>query len=256
MIHPTAMIEEGAIIAHSAQIGPYAIVGSRVTIGDGTTIGGHSIITGRTSIGKNNKIFNHVSMGEVPQDKKYKDEDTTLTVGDGNVIREFCTLNTGTIQDRGDTSIGNNNWIMAYVHVAHDCFIGNNTILANCVQLGGHIIIEDQVFLGGFTGVHQFCRVGAHAMTGVGSVVLADIPPFVTVMGNKAKPHGINSEGLKRLGYDSEVISDIKRAYKIIYRSRFTLDEALQKLGLEMGDSAPVKKMINFIVGSKRSIVR
>ena len=256
MIHSSAIIRAGASIADDVEVGPYSVIGEQVAIGAGTKIGSHSVIEGRTSIGKNNTIFHHVSIGEIPQDKKYRNEDTTLTIGDGNVIREFCSFNTGTIQDRANTFIGNNNWIMAYVHVAHDCVIGNNVIFANCVQLGGHIIVQDHVFLGGFTGVHQFCRIGAHAMTGVGSVVLADIPPFVTVMGNKAKPHGINTEGLKRLGFNREVIADIKTAYKIIYRSGLTLEEAVERMKTEMVDSGSVKKIIEFIDGSKRSIVR
>lgn len=256
MIHPTAIIGAGAVISESVSVGPYTTIGDKVKISGGTEIGGHCVITGKTAIGKNNRIFHHVSLGEEPQDKKYNGEETTLTIGDDNVIREFCTFNTGTIQDGGSTIIGNNNWIMAYVHIAHDCIVGSNVIFANCVQLGGHIFVDDNVFLGGFTGIHQFCRVGFHAMTGVGSVVLADIPPFVTVMGNKARPHGINAEGLKRAGFSAAEIESVRRAYKLLYRSGLTLEESLDKLNDEGIKNAGAKKIADFIMGSKRSIVR
>ncbi len=256
MIHPTAIIGEGAQISREVSVGPYSIIGNMVSIGRGTKIGAHSVISGKTSIGKNNTIFNHVSIGEVPQDKKYNGEDTTLTIGDNNIIREFCTFNTGTIQDRGDTYIGNKNWIMAYVHIAHDCYVGNGVIMANSVQLGGHIIVGDNAFLGGFTGIHQFCRVGAHAMTGVGSVVLADIPPFVTAMGNRAKPYGINSEGLKRFGFEADTITEIKRAYKVIYRAGLTMEQAVKKLRAQSQGGDVIEQLVDFLVGTNRSIIR
>ena len=256
MIHPTALIDKGAEIDNTAVIGPYTIVGPEVVIGANTTVGSHAVIAGKTSIGEDNKIFHHVSLGEIPQDMKYKNEDTTLTIGNGNVIREFCTFNLDTVQDRSDTQIGNKNWIMAYVHVAHDCILGDNIILANCVQLGGHVVIDNNAFLGGFTGVHQFCRIGTHAMAGVGSVVLADIIPYVTVMGNRARPYGVNTEGLKRSHFSLEDIAKIKFAYKLIFRSGLSLEDALQKLKEANGDNEKVNKIIKFINNSKRSIVR
>ncbi len=256
MIHPTAIIGDGASLSEEVSVGPYSIIGDMVSIGRGTKIGSHSVVTGKTVIGRNNTIFNHVSIGEAPQDKKYDDEETTLTIGDNNIIREFCTFNTGTVQDRGDTLIGNNNWIMAYVHVAHDCFVGNDVIMANCVQLGGHCIIGDKAFLGGFTGIHQFCRVGMHAMTGVGSVVLADIPPFVTAMGNRAKPYGINSEGLKRSGFEKDTISEIKRAYKVLYRAGLTLEQSIEKLRHQAKEISVIEQLVEFLVATNRSIIR
>jgi UDP-N-acetylglucosamine acyltransferase len=223
MIHETAIVHGGANLASDVKIGPYSIVGEHVEIGAGTEIGAHAVIDGHTRIGSRNRIFHHVSLGEVPQDKKYSGEPTTLEIGDDNVIREFCTFNIGTVQDRGYTRLGDRNWVMAYVHMAHDTVVSNDVILANCTQLAGHVEVGDFAMLGGFTGVHQFCRVGAHAVTGVGSVVLADVPPFVTAMGNTAQPYGINSEGLKRRGFAAQTISGIRRAYKTLYRSGLKL---------------------------------
>lgn len=256
MIHPTAIVHDGARIAKGAQIGPYSIIGEHVEIGEETSIGAHVVISGHTRIGKRNRIFHHVSLGEIPQDKKYGGEPTRLEIGDDNVIREFCTFNIGTVQDLGCTRLGNGNWIMSYVHLAHDCVVGNNTILANCTQLAGHVEVEDYAILGGFTGVHQFCRVGAHAITGVGSVVLADVPPFVTAMGNTAQPHGLNSEGLRRRGFSAETIARLKRAYKTLYKGGHTLEEARRALEDQATDCPEVRQLLDFLAKSKRSIIR
>ena len=226
MRHPTAIIHPNAKLADDVQVGAYSIIEEHVEIGAGTKIGPHVVVTGHTRIGKNNQIFQFCSIGEVPQDKKYAGEPTRLEIGDNNVIRECCTFNIGTVQDVGVTRMGNNNWVMAYVHVAHDCQIGNNVIFANSTQLAGHVIIDDFVILGGFTGVHQFCQIGAHVMTAVGTVLLHDIPPYVKVSGSPAAPHGMNTEGLKRRGFSSDALLGLKRAYKSLYRSGLTLDEA------------------------------
>jgi UDP-N-acetylglucosamine acyltransferase len=256
MIHPTAIIHPGARLAQGVQVGPYAVIGEHVEIGDGTTIGAHAVIVGHTRIGRNNRIFHHATLGEAPQDKKYAGEPTRLEIGDDNTIREFCTFNTGTAQDLGVTRMGDKNWIMAYVHVAHDCEIGNQTTLANCTQLAGHVSVGDHAVLGGFTGIHQFCRIGAHAMTGVGSVVLADVPPYVMAMGNTAEPHGINSEGLKRRGFSAESISGIRRGYKTLYKSGLSLEEAKQALRQQSADCRELEMFVAFIDSSKRSIIR
>jgi len=257
MIHETAIVHPGARIGSGVHIGPYSVVDEHVEIGEGTTIGAHAVITGHTRIGSRNRILHHVSLGEIPQDKKYAGEQTRLEIGDDNVIREFCTFNIGTAQDLGYTRLGNRNWIMAYVHLAHDCEVGNDTILANCVQLAGHVQIGDFAILGGFTGVHQFCRVGAHAITGVGSVVLADVPPYVLAMGNTAQPHGVNAEGLKRRGFSSGAIREIRNAYKSLYRSGLKLDEAREAISQQVNDCPELDVLAQFLATcSKRSIIR
>ena len=257
MIHQTAIVDPGAEIDADVDIGPYSIIGKDVSIGSGTRIGAHAVITGKTSIGANNHIFHHVSHGEQPQDKKYADEPTTLEIGDGNVIREFCTFNTGTVQDKGKTVVGNRNWVMAYVHIAHDCAVGDDVILANCTQLAGHVEIGDFAMLGGFTGIHQFCRVGAHALTGVGSVVLSDGPPYVTCNGNSAKPFGINAEGLKRRGFAGESIRTIRQAYKVLYRSSLSLEEAKEKISQMVKDASELAILSDFLSSSlSRGIIR
>lgn len=257
MIHETAIVHPGAKLGADVQIGPYSIVGEHVEIGDGTIIGAHAVITGHTRVGRGNRVYHHVSLGEVPQDKKYAGESTRLEIGDDNVIREFCTFNIGTVQDRGYTRLGDRNWVMAYVHMAHDTVVGNDVILANCTQLAGHVEIGDFAMLGGFTGVHQFCRVGSHAVTGVGSVVLADVPPFVTAMGNTAKPYGINSEGLRRRGFCAETISEIRRAYKLLYRSGLKLEEARAAIGERLQACPELESLLDFLSStSQRSIIR
>ncbi len=256
MRHPTAIIHPDAKLADDVQVGAYSIIDEYVEIGAGTKIGPHVVVTGHTRIGKNNQIFQFCSIGEVPQDKKYAGEPTRLEIGDNNVIRESCTFNTGTVQDVGVTRMGNNNWVMAYVHVAHDCQIGNNVIFANSTQLAGHVIIDDFVILGGFTGVHQFCQIGAHVMTSVGTVLLHDIPPYVKVSGSPAVPHGINSEGLKRRGFTSDAIMGIKRAYKTLYRSELTLEQAKIQMGQQIVEHPEVQIMADFLNRSQRGIVR
>ena len=256
MRHPTAIIHPNARLADDVRVGAYSIIGEHVEIGAGTTIGPHVVVTGRTRIGQNNQIFQFCSIGEVPQDKKYAGEPTRLEIGNNNVIRECCTFNIGTIQDAGVTRMGNDNWVMAYVHVAHDCQIGNNVIFANSTQLAGHVVIDDYAILGGFTGVHQFCQIGAHVMTAVGTVLLHDIPPYVKVSGSPAAPHGINSEGLKRRGFSSDALSGIKRAYKTLYRSGLTLEEAKVQLSQQIAEHPEVQIMADFINRSQRGIVR
>ena len=256
MIHPTAIIEPGAQIASDVEIGAYSIIGPHVEIGSGTKIGAHAVIKGHTRIGRNNRIYQFVSLGEIPQDKKYAGEPTRLEIGDNNEIREFCTFNIGTAQDVGVTRIGNNNWIMAYVHLAHDCQIGNHTIFANNAQLAGHVTVEDFAILGGFTVVHQFCRIGAHSITAMGTILLQDIPPYVTVSGNPASPHGINSEGLKRRGFSADAILEIRRAYKTLYKSGLSLQEAKEALFSKVAAHAELGPFLEFINGSKRGIVR
>ena len=253
-IHPTAIIEDGANIHPSVNIGPYSIINKNVSIDENTTIGSHVVIDGITTIGKNNNIFSHNSIGQAPQDKKYNKEDTKLKIGDSNTIREFCTINTGTIQDNGITEIGSNNWIMAYVHIAHDCVVANNVILANNSALAGHVEIGDYSILGGFTLVHQFCKIGSHIMSAVGTKVFKDIPDFLMVHGEKASPSGLNIEGLKRRNFSSDDLNELKRAYKIIYRESNTVDEALKILS--HSNNKNIKKLIEFIKSSKRGIVR
>ena len=255
-IHATAIVDPKAELASDVEVGAYSIIGADVKIDSGTCIGAHVVVNGHTSIGKNNQIFQFSSLGEAPQDKKYLGEPTRLEIGDNNTIREFCTFNRGTVQDQGVTKIGNNNWIMAYVHIAHDCHVRNNTILANNSSLAGHVELYDHAILGGFTLIHQFCKVGEHVITAVGSVVFKDIPPYVTAAGYDAKPHGINAEGLKRRGFSADNIANIKRAYKTLYRQSLTLEEA--KLALvEQTLSAPeLQILLDFLSLSTRGIVR
>ncbi|MBI3530165.1 MAG: acyl-ACP--UDP-N-acetylglucosamine O-acyltransferase [Betaproteobacteria bacterium] len=256
MIHPTALVHSGAKLAQDVEIGPYAVIGEHVEIGSGTSIGSHTVVSGHTRIGKNNRIFHHNVLGEGPQDKKYAGEPTRLEIGDGNMIREFCTFNTGTVQDVGVTRLGDDNWVMAYVHLAHDSQVGSHTILANMVTLAGHVAIHDHVILGGGTMVHQFCRVGAHAFTAGGSIVLRDVPPFVMASGNSAEPHGVNVEGLKRRGFDIEAIEAIRRAYKTLYKSGLALDEAKAALRGQAADYKELEMFVEFLDSSTRSIIR
>ena len=256
MIHPTAIVDPGAKIAANVEIGPYSIIGPDVEIGEHTVIGPHVIIKGHTRIGRENRIFQFSSLGEVPQDKKYAGEPTRLDIGDRNTIREFCTFNLGTAQDAGVTRIGDDNWIMAYVHIAHDCQVGNKTTFANNAQLAGHVVVEDWAILGGYTGVHQFCRVGAHVMTAVGTVVLQDVPPYLMAAGNTATPYGINVEGLKRRGFTAESLSALKRAYRTLYKSGLLLEEAKIKLAEEAKTQPDVQRFVDFLAVSKRGIIR
>lgn len=256
MIHPTAIIHPAARLGEGVSVGPYSIIGEHVEIGAGTSVGPHVVIEGHTRIGRDNQIFQFCSIGASPQDKKYADEPTRLEIGDRNTIREYCSFNVGTSQDGGVTRVGNDNWIMAYVHVAHDCQVGDHIIFANNATLAGHVHVGDWAILGGFTGVHQFVRVGAHSFCGVGTVLLQDLPPFVTVSGNPAKPHGINSEGLRRRGFSSEGVSAIKRAYRTLYRNGLSLAEARAAIASAAEEHAEVQPFSDFIAASSRGLVR
>ena len=255
-IHPTAIVDSKAELADDVKIGAFSIIGPDVKIDTGTTIGPHVVINGHTAIGKHNTVFQFSSLGEAPQDKKYQGEPTKLQIGNYNTIREFCTFNRGTTQDKGVTKIGNHNWIMAYVHIAHDCHVHNNTILANNSSLAGHVDLYDHAILGGFTLIHQFCKIGEHVITAVGSVVFKDIPPYVTASGYDANPHGINSEGLKRRGFSAESISNIKRAYKILYRQSLTLEEAKIALSEQALAAPELNLLVEFLAQSTRGIIR
>ena len=255
-IHPTALVAPGARLADDVEIGAYSIIGEHVEIGAGTTVGAHAVITGHTTIGAHNRIFHFVSLGEAPQDKKYAGEPTRLEIGDGNTIREFCTLNCGTAQDAGVTRLGNDNWVMAYVHIAHDCQIGDHTIFANNAQLAGHVHVGDYAILGGFTGVHQFVRIGAHSFTAIATVLVHDLPPYVMAAGDSAKPYGINSEGLRRRGFSSAALAAIKRAYKTLYKSGLTLDQARAQLAEQAKTCAEIGLLADFLQHSTRGIVR
>ena len=256
MIHQTAIVHPGAKLGANVSVGAYSIIGEHVQIGDNTEIGPHVVIEGHTTIGRDNRIFQFCSIGAEPQDKKYAGEPTRLEIGDRNVIREFCTFNLGTIQDGGVTRLGNDNWIMAYVHLAHDCQVGNHTIFANNAQLAGHCHVDDHAILGGFTVVHQFVRIGAHSMTGMGTILFQDLPPYVTAAGNTASPYGINSEGLKRRGFTSEAVMALKRAYRAIYKSGLTLEEAKAKLEADLAKHPEYQLLLDFLAVSKRGIVR
>ena len=255
-IHPTAIVEAGAALADGVRVGAWSTIGANVAIGAGTTIAEHVVIRGRTRIGAGNRIFQFNSIGDAPQDKKYAGEPTELVIGDGNTIREFCTLNTGTVQDQGVTRIGDRNWIMAYVHVAHDCVVGDDTVLANGVTLAGHVRVGDFTILGGFTAVHQHCRIGAHCMLGGGSIVLQDVPPYVMANGNSASPHGVNSEGLKRRGFTAEAIAAIRRAYKTLYKSGLLLEEAKAQLAAEAAAQTELLPLVEFLAAPGRGIIR
>jgi UDP-N-acetylglucosamine acyltransferase len=256
VIDPKAVVDPAARIGANVSIGPFAVIGADVELGDGCTVGPHAVIKGPTRIGRDNQIFQFASVGDVPQDKKYKGEPTWLEIGDRNVIRECCTINRGTVQGGGVTRLGNDNWIMAYCHIAHDCLIGSGTVLANGVTLAGHVLIDDYVILGGFTLVHQFCRIGAYSFSAFGSHINQDVPPFVMVRGQMASPHAINAEGLRRHGKAPETIRAIKHAYRTLYRSGLRLEEAKSALA-EMAQQTPeVALMAQFLDSSERGIVR
>jgi len=259
-IHPTALIDPQAELADNVVIGPYAIIGPHVQIGAGTRIGSHVVIEGRTTLGENNRIYPFASLGAPPQDKKYAGEDTRLVIGNGNTIREFATFNTGTVQDAGVTRVGDDNWLMAYVHIAHDCQLGSHLIMANLAQLAGHVHLGDWVFLGGMTGVHQFVHVGAHAMTASQTRLTQDVPPFVTVGGNPAEAQNINAEGLRRRGYSPERITLIKQMYRLLYRKGLTLEAARTQIDALTGQvpeaDADIALMQAFLASVTRGIVR
>ena len=255
-IHPSAIVAPGARIAPGVEVGPYSIVGAGVEIGEGSWVGAHVVLDGRMRIGRRNKIFHFASLGAAPQDKKYAGEDTSVEIGDGNTIREYVTINRGTAQDVGVTRLGNENWLMAYVHLAHDCQVGSHTIFANCTQLAGHVTIEDWAILGGFSAVHQHVHVGAHAFTGMGSALSQDVPPYVTAAGNLARPYGLNTNGLKRRGFSAEAMNALKRAYRTLYRSGLGLEEAKRELEAQAAAFPEVRYFLDFIARSKRGIIR
>ena len=255
-IHPTAIVHDGAQLAAQVAVGPYSIIGAGVELGEGTWIGAHVVLDGRTRIGRRNRIFHFASIGAPPQDKKYAGEDTAVEIGDGNVIREYVTINRGTALDAGVTRVGSDNWIMAYVHFAHDCQIGSHTIFANACQLAGHVTVGDWAVFGATTLVHQFVHVGAHAFTGMGTYLPQDLPPFVTAAGNMARPYGINSEGLKRRGFSPETINGLKQAYRTLYRRGLGLEEARRELESQAEDCSPVREIQDFLAKTKRGIIR
>jgi UDP-N-acetylglucosamine acyltransferase len=256
MIHPTAIVHPGARLGAGVSVGPYSIVGEHVEIGEGTTIAAHAVVEGHTRLGRNNRVFQFASLGSAPQDKKYRDEPTRLEIGDDNTFREFSTINTGTVQDGGVTRIGDDNWFMAYSHVAHDCIVGSHTIFANNAHVAGHCLVGDWAILGGFTGVHQFVRIGDHAMTGGGTILFQDVPPYVTAVGNPAKTYGVNSEGLKRRGFSEAAIAEIKRAYRTLYRQGLSLADARAALAEAAAATPELDALVRFIDASKRGLLR
>ena len=256
MIHSTAIVSPRARLGADVEVGPYAVVGDDVEVGDRTRIDAHAVVQGPTRIGADNHFHPFVSIGGDPQDKKYDGSSTRLEIGARNVIREYSTLNRGTAGGGGVTRIGDDNWIMAYVHVAHDCQVRSGTVMANCATLAGHVTVDDFVVLGAFTVVHQFCAIGRHAFTAMGSVVFKDIPPYVTAGGNAAAAHGINREGLRRAGFDSKTIQALHRAYRLVYRNGLRVPEALERLADLRGDCPEVVPFIDFLSTSSRGIVR
>jgi UDP-N-acetylglucosamine acyltransferase len=256
LIHPTAIIDPKAELDSTVRVGPYSVIGAKVKIAADCIIGPHVVIDGPTTMGRGNQVFQFASVGAAPQDKKYAGEDTELIIGSGNSIRENVTLNRGTVQGGGKTIIGDDNWIMAYVHIAHDCIVGNHTIFANSVTLAGHVTIEDYVILGGFSLVHQFCRIGAHAFTGMGAKINGDVPPFVVIAGEMSAPRGINTEGLKRRGFSAEQITAIRRAYKTLYVSDLPLKEACAALSQSASTDVNIAAFLKLIENSERGIQR
>ena len=255
-IHPTAVVDPGARLARGVTVGPYCVIGSQVAVGEETWLGSHVVLDGRMRIGRRNRIFHFASLGAPPQDKKYGDEPTSVEIGDGNTIREYVTISRGTAQDVGVTRLGDENWIMAYCHIAHDCQIGGHAIFANGVQLAGHVTVGDWVIFGGMTLVHQFVHVGAHAFTGMGSSLSQDVPPYVMAAGPMARPIGINAEGLKRRGFAPEAIAGLKKAFRTLYRSGLGLEEAKRELEAQARECSPVRDILDFVAQSKRGVIR
>lgn len=256
MIHATAIIDPSARLGENVQVGPYSVIGADVQIGDDCVIAPHVVIRGPSRIGRGNKFFQFSSIGEDCQDKKYAGEVTYLEVGDNNVFREFSTIHRGTVQDQSLTRVGSNNLFMNYVHIAHDCMIGDNNIFANNASIAGHVHIGDWVIIGGMSGVHQFCHIGSHSFCGAGSILLKDLPPYVMAGGEKVAPHGINAEGLRRRGFSKESILAIRRAYKVLYRSGKTVEEALIELREMEKDTSEVGILADFVANSSRGILR
>ena len=256
MIDARAIVSPQAQLAPDVTVGPFSIIGPQVQIGARSVIGPHVVVNGPTTIGEDNHIFQFASIGDAPQDKKYRGEPTRLVIGDRNVFRESCTINRGTSHDKGVTTIGSDNLFMAFSHVAHDCVIGNNTVFANSVAMGGHVEVGDWVILGGLTAIHQFIKIGAHAFLGGGAILSRDVPPYVMVAGNPAVPHGVNAEGLKRRGFSEEQIRHIREAYRILYRSDLKLSEALERLTELASEQPEIQAFVDFIHASTRSLVR
>jgi len=255
-VHPTAVVHPGARLHETVEVGPYSVIGEKVTIGAGTRVAPHVVIEGRTTIGERNRIFQFASVGGAPQDLKYAGEDTQLIIGDGNTIRESVTMNIGTVGGGGVTRVGNNNLFMAYSHVAHDCVVGNGCVIANGVALAGHVQLEDSVILGGLSAVHQFTRLGKHAFIAGGSMVVMDVPPYCTAQGDRAELAGLNVVGLQRHGFTEEQIGRIKEAYKILFRSKLQLAEAMDRLKAEMGGQSEIDYLVDFVNQSKRGLTR
>ena len=259
-IHPTAIVADGAGLDPTVTVGPYTVIGPHVTIGPGTQVGAHCVIDGRTTLGVDNRVFQFASLGAPPQDKKYAGEPTRLVIGNRNTVREFCTFNLGTAQDRGVTTIGDDNWIMAYVHIAHDCVVGNQTILANNATLAGHVCVADQAIIGGLTGIHQFVKVGAHVMAGFASHISQDVPPFMMVDGNPLAVRGLNLEGLKRRGFSAERVAVIKQMHRLLYRQGLTLEAAraaIRELPASHPEAvADIALMQDFLDASTRGVAR
>ncbi len=259
-IHPTALVDPAARLAADVSVGPYTVIGPQVKVGAGTSIGAHCVIEGRTTIGEHNRIWQFCSLGAAPQDMKYAGEPTELVIGDRNTVREFCTFNCGTVQDGGVTRVGSDNWIMAYVHLAHDVQLGNRCILANNATLAGHVQVGDWVIVGGLTGVHQFVKIGSHAMAGFQTALSQDVPPFMMVDGNPAAVRGFNVEGLRRRGFGPERIAQVKQMHRLLYRRGLTLDDAKGEIAalkgaVDQGD-ADLALMLDFLAASTRGIVR
>ena len=255
-IHPSAQVAAGARLADDVEIGPFSVIGPGVTIGTGTVVGPHVVLAGRTAVGARNRFFQFSSIGEIPQDRKYGGEPTTTTIGDDNVFREFVSIHAGTAQDRGDTAVGNGNLFLAYTHIAHDCVVGDFTVFSNNAQIAGHVVIGDWVVMGAYAGVHQFCRIGAHAMVAAGSIVLQDVPPFTTVQGYPAKPHGTNSEGLRRRGFSAAEISAVRRAYKVLYRQGLTLEAARAAVDEAAAATPALAPLAAFLAEPGRGLAR
>lgn len=256
MIDPRAIVSPDAEIAEGVAVGPFAIIGAGVRIGAGTSIGPHAVVNGPTTLGRDNKVFQFASIGDAPQDRKYAGEPTQLIVGDGNVFREFCSINRGTAGGRGRTTIANECLFMAYSHVAHDCIVGSHCIMSNCTALAGHVELGDWVILSGYSGVHQFCKVGAHAFLANNAAVTRDVPPYLLVAGSPAEPKGINSEGLKRRGFDAAQIANVKSAYRLLYRTKLKLAEAVEQLRELVPAQPEIAPFVDFLAASERSIIR
>jgi len=256
VIHATAIVSDKASIANDVEVGPYTIIGDDVEIDSGTRIDSHVVINGPTVIGKDNHIYQFASIGDDPQDKKYAGELTKLEIGDRNTIREFCTVSRGTTQDKGVTVMGNDNWIMAYVHIAHDCIIGSNTIMANNATLAGHVHVGDWAIFGGFSGAHQFCHIGAHAFLGMYSGANRDVPAYTIASGSPAIPRGINSEGLKRRGFDADQIRNIKNAYRLVYRKGMKLAEAIDEIAERSKTQSELELFLESLRSSERGVIR